>query len=955
QISSMSVSSASSNASPCLLAVVLPHSPSLALKSPNVMVLLNSMALTRPQLPEKPPVAAKPRFKPPLLPPKPSASLFILSPPSTTKASSINNNTYKPQKSETGKKAAVPPPIPKNPPRAGVLKKSRSLSARLSQEVETTPASAASHQDSQSVSLSCGNTGDSKGKTADYDLRHSFRADSQQSTRDKVQKLLQRHQHTLASGSNRSNTSTQAVGTNTRPVPVTTSITDSQFRDQHSKTLPKPKLRSASALWSSLEPDITSSKFRTVNSSKPDRNKLDNISVPQNTKLNFSTVRKSELGYKEVFRGDTGVDTHPHCTGRVLSCELGKGGQSQNTAEVSVQSGKEPKEVDGRGFPQYNAKPETSDDFPSLLRDQPEDTCDMLKEIEELLKTKLGCLEFDEEHKDTTEAIIDSCDDVCKQNCEPSSGPNRVISLVGSVPKPSQCESSSSGPPRLGLKVGECSNLRNFGSGARAADGFTGDFPHHQTLAESTKVTSGPDRKVSPPKPKRTFTHCASNVPYPVSVHQPVREEGIPFSDHTDILEKNQLVDSDPPPLPPRNKPRSVSLREIVETDSSSPKRSSPLAIESCVTIHSQTRDTKIPDPSPAQLQQTAQPGTQLISPARKASKSRLSRESLPPPPPGPPRRAATFSPGDSRLPGQRSMQRKAKKVLFIAKEIVSSESTFVDVLRLLNVDFRVHISKSGEQCNHPIVPAETMNKILDFLPQLQNLNEDLLKDLSERVEHWDVNPRLADVFVKKGPFLKLYTSYIRNFENATTALEEACKRNSAFAAAVKEFEMSSRCARLALKHYMLKPIQRIPQYKLLLQDYLKHLAQDSPDYKDTINALSIVSEVAEHANNSMRQGDHLQKLLEVQRSLVGQFEVIQPGRVLIKQGELQKLSRREMQPRMFFLFSDVLLYTTPTSIGYKINNILSLTGMKINSPNLEHYKFEFNIISVQRSFTLCA
>lgn len=53
------------------------------------------------------------------------------------------------------------------------------------------------------------------------------------------------------------------------------------------------------------------------------------------------------------------------------------------------------------------------------------------------------------------------------------------------------------------------------------------------------------------------------------------------------------------------------------------------------------------------------------------------------------------------------------------------------------------------------------------------------------------MNPRIADVFVKKGPFLKLYTSYIRNFANANAVLEDTCKRNSAFAAAVKEFEVS--------------------------------------------------------------------------------------------------------------------------------------------------------------------
>ena len=34
--------------------------------------------------------------------------------------------------------------------------------------------------------------------------------------------------------------------------------------------------------------------------------------------------------------------------------------------------------------------------------------------------------------------------------------------------------------------------------------------------------------------------------------------------------------------------------------------------------------------------------------------------------------------------------------------------------------------------------------------------------------------------------------------------------------------QLSPRCASLALRHYMLKPIQRIPQYRLLLQGTIK-------------------------------------------------------------------------------------------------------------------------------------
>lgn len=68
------------------------------------------------------------------------------------------------------------------------------------------------------------------------------------------------------------------------------------------------------------------------------------------------------------------------------------------------------------------------------------------------------------------------------------------------------------------------------------------------------------------------------------------------------------------------------------------------------------------------------------------------------------------------------------------------------------------------------------------------------------------------------------------------------------------------------------------------------------------------------------------------------------------------KLSRKVMQPRMFFLFNDALLYTTPVQSGqFKLNNMLSLAGMKVTRPSQEGYQNELNIESVERSFILSA
>ncbi|XP_076589238.1 FYVE, RhoGEF and PH domain-containing protein 6-like isoform X2 [Chaetodon auriga] len=298
----------------------------------------------------------------------------------------------------------------------------------------------------------------------------------------------------------------------------------------------------------------------------------------------------------------------------------------------------------------------------------------------------------------------------------------------------------------------------------------------------------------------------------------------------------------------------------------------------------------------------------------------------------------------------------KKSKIHHIATEIMSSERVFVDVLKLLHVDFRDAVSKASRQNGKPVIEEQLLDQILYYLPQLYKLNQDLLRELELRVANWDENARLADIFLVKGPFLKMYSSYIQEFGKNVALLEEQTKKNPAFGGVVRDFEASPCCANLALKHYLLKPVQRIPQYQLLLTDYLKNLSQDSADYRDTQAALALVKEVANHANDIMKQGDNFQKLIQVQCSLKGHHEIVLPGRIFLKEGILNKLSRKVMQPRMFFLFNDTLLYTTPVQSGQcKLNNMLSLAGMKVSKPSQEAYQNELNIESVERSFILSA
>ena len=81
---------------------------------------------------------------------------------------------------------------------------------------------------------------------------------------------------------------------------------------------------------------------------------------------------------------------------------------------------------------------------------------------------------------------------------------------------------------------------------------------------------------------------------------------------------------------------------------------------------------------------------------------------------------------------------------------------------------------------------------------------------------------------------------------------DQHCRKYPEYGTLVTIFEKSPKCRKLKIEHFLLKPVQRLPQYKLILEEYLKQLEEDNEDYKDTREALKIVSDVLKHANNTI-------------------------------------------------------------------------------------------------------
>jgi len=113
-------------------------------------------------------------------------------------------------------------------------------------------------------------------------------------------------------------------------------------------------------------------------------------------------------------------------------------------------------------------------------------------------------------------------------------------------------------------------------------------------------------------------------------------------------------------------------------------------------------------------------------------------------------------------------------------------------------------------------------------------------------------------------------------------------------------------------------PVQRVPRYVLLLRELGKYTSPNHSDWQAIEDALLKIQDVTADINEAKRQMENMTRLLEVQSRISGDVgTLVVPHRRLIREGKLQELVSKRLlgslkpEPRVFFLFSDILLWTT--------------------------------------------
>uniref|UniRef100_A0A8C7H4P4 FERM, ARHGEF and pleckstrin domain-containing protein 2 n=1 Tax=Oncorhynchus kisutch TaxID=8019 RepID=A0A8C7H4P4_ONCKI len=310
-------------------------------------------------------------------------------------------------------------------------------------------------------------------------------------------------------------------------------------------------------------------------------------------------------------------------------------------------------------------------------------------------------------------------------------------------------------------------------------------------------------------------------------------------------------------------------------------------------------------------------------------------------------------------------------KAYFIAKEILTTERTYLKDLEVITVWFRSAVIKENA------MPEGLMTLLFSNIDPIYEFHRGFLKEIDQRLALWEGRSnahvkgdyqRIGDVMLRNMCALKEFTNYLQKHDEVLTELEKATKRLKKLETVYKEFELQKVCY-LPLNTFLLKPIQRLMHYKLILERLCKHYSPDHPDHNNCREALKEVAEMTNQLQSSLIRLENFQKLSELQRDLIGIENLTAPGRVslvprrtslcpeFIREGCLYKLTKKGLQQRMFFLFSDQLLYTSKgvtATNQFKVHGQLPLHGMIVEeSENEWSVPHCFTIYSAQRTIVV--
>ncbi|KAI8894097.1 hypothetical protein BC833DRAFT_606140 [Globomyces pollinis-pini] len=265
-----------------------------------------------------------------------------------------------------------------------------------------------------------------------------------------------------------------------------------------------------------------------------------------------------------------------------------------------------------------------------------------------------------------------------------------------------------------------------------------------------------------------------------------------------------------------------------------------------------------------------------------------------------------------------------------IIHEIINTELDYANDLKMMIQLYQVQFEKLKLlDINEQVILFSNMVDLITLSEKFYNQLE------NRRKMDGGILKQIGDIFNQILDEFTIYHTYCSNYPSAIGLIKRKQSK--------KEFSdylkiCTFKCKGLDLASYLLKPVQRICKYPLLIREILKATPVEHPDHQHLSLAMGKVENIVKFVNEEQRNFENKQNQLS---KIFNEIDLDEnslpynPTREIICEGLLTKVSKSGMftsgtSQRYIYLLTDYIIFAKPQKNKYQVAEIASIWQLAI-------------------------
>ncbi|XP_034243922.1 intersectin-1 isoform X2 [Thrips palmi] len=196
--------------------------------------------------------------------------------------------------------------------------------------------------------------------------------------------------------------------------------------------------------------------------------------------------------------------------------------------------------------------------------------------------------------------------------------------------------------------------------------------------------------------------------------------------------------------------------------------------------------------------------------------------------------------------------------------ELIGTEQAYIDDMSIVHEVFENPLMQRG------ILSKEQLQKVFVNWKEIIVCNVMFLRALRVRrdMSSGGVIRMIGDILCENLPKMKVYVRFCSCQLTAASTLQDLQENSEDFREVSRLCQRDPRTKGLPLSSFLIKPMQRITKYPLLIKKILHYTSIDHPDHSYVQEALSKAEELCNQVNEGVREKENSDRLEWLQRNV---------------------------------------------------------------------------------------